>query len=64
MQKETFSVELAYLSSPIANFEVPQLVNQLNLFLDEHSIIRSKGRIDKNVELKYHLVNPALMHKG
>ena len=63
MQKETFSVELAYLSSPNANFEVPQLVNQLNLFLDEHGIICSKGRIDKNLELKYHVVNPVLMHK-
>ena len=52
MQKETFSVELAYLSSPNVMFEVPQLVSQLNLFLDEQGIILSKGHINKNVKLQ------------
>ena len=63
MQEEVFSSELSYLKNPNVALEVPKLISQLNLFLDEHGIIRSKGRIDKNVALKYHVVNPVLMPK-
>ena len=41
--------------------DTPNLVSQFNLFLDKHGIIRSKGQIDKNIDLKYHVVNPILM---
>ena len=63
MQDEVFPREIEYLKNPSAALECPPLVSQFNLFLDEHGIVRSKGRIDKNVALKYHVVNPVLMPK-
>ena len=62
MQGEAFPTELNYLKDP-KSAEVPPLVKQLNLFLDKSGIIRTKGRIDKNVELTYEVVNPILMSK-
>ena len=63
MQEEAFPLELGYLRDPKSTVDTPNLVSQLNLFLDKHGIIRSKGRIDKNIDLKYHVVNPVLMPK-
>ena len=64
MQSEEFSREIAYLKSPSAFNETPKLVSQLNLFLDQKDLIRSKGRIEKNVDLKYDVVNPLVMAKN
>ena len=61
MQEESFPLELAYLHDPSTAVEIPNLVKTLNLFLDQHNLIRSKGRIDKNVDLKYEVVNPVLL---
>ena len=58
-----FPQETEFLNHPNSALEVPPLVKQLSLFLDDHGIIRSKGRIDKNVDLKYNVVNPILMPK-
>ena len=63
MQKDAFPSELDYLKNPNSTSDVPCLVKQFNLFLDENGIMRSKGRIDKNVELKYEVVNPILVPK-
>ena len=63
MQEEAFPLELDYLRKQDSSIQVPPLVSQLNLFTDEQGVIRSKGRIDKNVELKYNVVNPILMPK-
>ena len=63
MQDEVFPLEVEYLNHSNSALEVPPLVKQLNLFLDDHGIIRSKGRIDKKVNLKYNVVNPILMPK-
>ena len=63
MQEEAFPLELSFLKDRNSSSEVPPLVKQFNLFLDEHGVIRSKGRIDKNVELKYSVVNPILVAK-
>ena len=52
MQSEEFSREIAYLKSPSSFNETPKLVSKLNLFLGEKDLIRSKGRIEKNVDLK------------
>ena len=62
MQQDTFQAELDYLRNPSSG-EPPSLVKKLNLFLDNLGIIRSKGRIDKNIELKYNVVNPIVMAK-
>ena len=63
MQEEAFPLELDYLSKRDSSAPVPLLVSQLNLFIDEQGVIRSKGRIEKNVELKFNVVNPILMPK-
>ena len=63
MQEEEFPLELGYLKDPKSAVDTPNLVSQFNLFLDKHGIIRSKGRIAKNIDLKYHVVNPILMPK-
>ena len=62
MQRDAFPSELSYLKDP-EGAEVPPLVKQLNLFLDDNGVIRTKGRIDKNVTLTYDVVNPILMSK-
>ena len=63
MQEEAFPLELAYLKDRNSSVEVPPLIKQFDLFLDEYGILRSKGRIGKNVELKYNIVNPVLVAK-
>ena len=47
MQQQSFPTELAYLQSRRGK-EVPELLKNLNLFLDKREIIRTKGRIGKN----------------
>ena len=64
MQSEEFSREIAYLKSPSSFNETPKLVSKLNLFLDQKDLIRSKGRIEKNVDLKYDVVSPLVMAKN
>ena len=61
---EDFSEEIAYLKSPFSFAKTPKLVSKLNLFLDQNDLIRSKGRIEKNADLKYNVVNPLMMSKG
>ena len=56
MQPEEFSREIEYLNSPSSFNETPKLVSKLNLFLDQKGLIRSKGRIEKNVDLKYFII--------
>ena len=64
MQSEEFSREIAYLKSPSSFNETPKLVSKLNLFLDQKDLIRSKGRIEKNVDMKYDVVNTLVMAKN
>ena len=64
MQSEEFSREIEYLKSPSSFNQTPKLVSRLNLFLDQKGLIRSKGRIEKNVDLKYDVVNPLVMAKN
>ena len=64
MQSEDLSKEKEYLKSPSSFQEVPKLVSKLNLFLDKNDLIRSRGRIEKNVDLKYEIVNPLVMSKN
>ncbi|XP_064111443.1 uncharacterized protein LOC135218931 [Macrobrachium nipponense] len=63
MQEEAFPLELSYLKSRNSLVEVPPLVRQFNLFLDDNGIMRTKGRIDKNITLKFDIVNPILVDK-
>ena len=40
------------------------MVNNLNLFLDDKGLIRSRGRIAKSLRVPYDIQNPVLMGKG
>ena len=62
MQQQSFPTELAYLQSPQGK-EVPELLKNLNLFLDERGIIRTKGRIGKTTTYDYEVINPVLLAK-
>ena len=66
MQRDCFPNELAYLSLPDCDKpkDVPNLVNNLDLFLDDKGLIRSRGRIAKSLRVSYDIQNPVLMGKG
>ena len=66
MQSECFPNELRYLSLPDRDKpkEVPNLINNLDLFLDDKGLIRSRGRIAKSLRVTYDIQNPILMGKG
>ena len=61
MQQQCFSTELAYLQNPQG--KVPNLVRDLNLFIDNDGLIRSSGRIGKNSTFEYEVINPVLIDK-
>ena len=57
-----YSEEINFLKSP-SNSNVPPTVKNLNLFLDEHSVIRCKGRLEKT-NLNYDVCNPILLPRN
>ena len=66
VQRDCFPIELVYLSLPDCDKpkDVPKLVNNLDLFLDDKSLIRSRGCISKSLRVSYDIQNPVLMGKG
>ena len=66
MQRDCFPNELVYLSLPDCDKpkDVPNLVNNLDLFLDDKGLIRSRGRIAKSLRVSYDIQIPVLMGKG
>lgn len=57
-----FSNEMEFLNNKPTNLkDVPKLVKNLNLFIDSYGILRSKGRISRNLSLSYDAVNPILL---
>ena len=62
MQLQAFSNEINYLSNPSAT-KPPDLVRNLDLFLDEQNILRSRGRINKTQYYDYNITNPILIAK-
>ena len=63
MQAECFPKEISFLNSP-GNRNIPDLVKDLNLYIDEEGVIRSKGRITKNVTHEEGAHNPILLGKS
>ena len=52
-QSESFQSEIKLLKSdPAERGDVPPLVNQLDLFLDDDGLFRSQGRIQSSVHLE------------
>ena len=66
MQRDCFPNELAYLPLPDCDKpkDVPNLVNNLDLFLDDKGLIRSMGGIAKSLRVLHDIQNPVLMGKG
>ena len=66
VQKDCFSSDLVYLSLPDCDNPkaVPDLVNNLDLFLVDEGLIRSRGCIAKSLRVSYDIQNPVLMEKG
>ena len=62
MQSDCFESEIAFLKNP-ANKKIPNLVDQLNLFLDEDGLLRSAGRIGKQTDYSWEVHNPILLGK-
>ena len=66
-QSEYFSNEIAFLKESKSNVSnksrIPPLVLNLDLFLDDKEIIRSRGRISKCLYFKYEVHNPVLLPK-
>ena len=63
MQKSSFPKELEYLANPSSVESVPPLVSNLDLFLDNKGVIRSRGRIGKAQLFNYEIMNPVLLAK-
>lgn len=57
-----FSSEIDFLRNP-AGSQIPNLVRNLNLFLDEENILRSKGRLDKCKFASFDIANPIVLHR-
>ena len=62
MQQQSFVEELAYLQHSQCH-KVPDLVNDLQLFLDEEGLIRTRGRIGKTTNYEYEVINPIMLAK-
>jgi hypothetical protein len=68
VQKECFSEEIEFLrkaklGQTKTNY-VPTLVANLNLFLDDEGVIRSKGRLSRSTFYKYEVQSPVLLPKN
>ena len=66
-QSEFFSEEITFLKEQAntANdkLRIPSLVSNLNVFLDNNGILRSRGRISKCLYFNYDIHNPILLPK-
>ena len=67
MQRECFSDEIAFLVSVVENpgsdKTVPKLVRDLNLFLDDSGLIRTRGRLSRSNYYNFEILNPVLLGK-
>ena len=63
-QEEYFKDELTFLHNASKNDKlIPPLVRNLNLFLDDKGMIRSRGRISKCLYFSFDVHNPVLLPK-
>ena len=63
-QSKHFSEEIKFLSIKDKKEKVPILVSNLNLFLDERGMLRSRGRIAKCNVYDYNVHNPIVLLKN
>ena len=58
-----FSDEITFLQNKPEKSSIPNLVKNLNLFLDQNGVLRSKGRIEKCSKISFNVVNPIILPK-
>ncbi len=66
IQRECFHKEIEFLETTTTSKDerlIPPLVMNLNLFLDDKGILRSRGRISKCLYYTYDVHNPVLLPK-
>ena len=68
MQRESFTKELKFLErvreDSSSSEPPPDLVNNLNLFLDDNGLIRSKGRLARSNYYSFDIINPVVLGKN
>ena len=65
MQQECFSAEFDYLlKSKKGNSLIPNLINNLDLFIDSRGLLRSAGRLSRLNVFNYDIQNPILLDKN
>ena len=62
MQQQCFLDEIEYLKDPKGK-HAPDLVNNLNLFIDNSNLLRSDGRIGKTRYFEEDIINPIVLAK-
>ena len=65
-KKVCFARELAYLRNPDDKHssEVPPLVNNIDLVLDNNDVILPRGIVGKTLQYAYDVLNPILLANG
>ena len=61
VQSFHFRIEMEYLGAKVKSAAIPVLVKNLNLFLDDSGLLRSRGRLQKCVSTNYDQINPILL---
>ena len=61
IQGESFNSEINYLQNKEKQNSSPSLVNQLDLFIDDSGILRSKGRINRTLYYDTNILNPIVL---
>ena len=61
VQSDSFSEEIKYLKDTKVSKSIPPLVNQLDLFIDDSGLLRSRGRIAKTLYYDYDVINPIVL---
>ena len=65
IQNHHFHNEISFLKCESkSNLPIPNLVKNLDLFIDDEGIVRSKGRISKVNFYNYEILNPILLPKN
>ena len=62
MQQQRFANEIVYLKDP-KNKQLPDLVRNKSLYLDNYGLLRSGGRHDKCDAYNREVTNPILLAK-
>ena len=63
MQVQSFQEEFSFLRSQYTKQHIPNLVRDMDLFIDKDGLLRSRLRVDKVDNFSYEVKNPILLAK-